>query len=108
VKRLKLLLLIALLCMLGAAAGTIRTASSHSWYSQACCAGQHCERIPADAVTGPNPADGSYEVNYISSRGFHVVAHVRANQVKDSQDGGYHACAQSPERFFCLYVPVNS
>jgi hypothetical protein len=109
----KLGLSLAAGCFAAAIIGAVRNADAHKWYPQACCSGLDCEKIPVDSVR--QNADGSYDVDYWSSRGFRVVAHVpaKSSQIRNSEDGSYHGCAGGNtmsgfSRFICLFVPVNT
>lgn len=93
-----------LLAALVGAAAISEYAKAHEWYPISCCSGYDCEPVPVDAVE--ELANGDFRVRYHSKRGGPIDVVVPAKDVKDSQDGRWHACA-TPVRFMCLFKPSN-
>lgn len=103
----KVVLLSALLAA-GSAYG--HTAPSGMEYSAYCCSGTDCAPIPTKAVKA---VSGGYQVSV--GPGDHPmltrphVFLVPYDKVKESTDGGMHACFfPNEDTLRCLYVPPQS
>ena len=83
-------------------------ARAHSWYSQYCCSGQDCVRIPESSV---KITKNGYEIRLTPAEHpslntpFNYT--VPAAKAQMSEDNEYHACIipSDPDTLRCLYVP---
>lgn len=69
----------------------------HEWYPPNCCSGGDCAPIHDDRVKPDNTG------GYIVDNKFKVAR----NEVKDSQDGRYHACFPKPDELRCFFAPPS-